>query len=291
MQGIFSNEIFPAVHAWVLAHGLKVVFIVGAAAVLQYAGGVLTGHLVNRFIERGAGSKGARVKRANTLVQVLGGAWAVIVWLVAAMMLLSEFGVAIGPILAAAGVVGIAVGFGSQYVIRDLITGLFLIIENQYRIGDVVCFDTTCGLVEGITLRMTTLRDMDGTVYHIPNGEIKRVSNRSKGFSRVNLDVGVAYEADLKHVIEVVNTVGKELAEDEAWKDKITKAPAFLRVNDFGDSAVIIKILGETRPREQWNVAGELRLRLKLAFDEEGIEIPYPQRVIRTVEVPSSRKK
>jgi len=154
-------------------------------------------------------------------------------------------------------------------------------MENQYRIGDVVCFNKTCGLVEDISLRMTTLRDLDGTVHHVPHGEIKTVSNLSKTFARVNLDIGVSYSSNLEHVISVVNKVGQELTEDATWKDQITKSPQFLRVDDFADSAIIIKILGETKPLKQWGVTGELRKRIKIAFDKEGIEIPFPQRVIR----------
>ncbi|MBU4299462.1 mechanosensitive ion channel family protein, partial [Patescibacteria group bacterium] len=134
--------------------------------------------------------------------------------------------------------------------------------------------------VEDISVRMTTLRDLDGIVHHVPHGEIKKVSNLSKQFARVNLDIGIAYNSDLEKVIEVVNRVGKEIAEDPNWKEHILKPPQFLRVNDFADSAIIIKILGETKPIMQWGVTGELRKRLKIAFDKEGIEIPFPQRVI-----------
>ncbi|MFA5421046.1 MAG: mechanosensitive ion channel family protein, partial [Patescibacteria group bacterium] len=148
------------------------------------------------------------------------------------------------------------------------------------RIGDVVSFDGDSGSVEDITLRMTTLRDLNGTVHHIPHGEIKRVSNLSKSFARVNLDISVSYNSKLENVINVVNRVGKELAEDDKFKNSIIKAPEFLRVDDFADSAIIIKILGDTKPLKQWEVTGELRKRLKLAFDEAGIEIPFPQRVI-----------
>jgi small conductance mechanosensitive channel len=144
----------------------------------------------------------------------------------------------------------------------------------------VVCFDQTCGLVEDISLRMTSLRDLDGTVHHVPHGEIKKVSNLTKYYSRVNLNIGIAYNSNLEKVIAVVNKVGKELSEDPEWKDFITKPPQFLRVDDFADSAIIIKILGETKPIKQWDVAGELRKRLKMAFDNENIEIPFPQRVI-----------
>ncbi|MBU4223942.1 mechanosensitive ion channel family protein [Patescibacteria group bacterium] len=226
-------------------------------------------------------SKEAEKKREDTLIRIFSGGIGIVILVIALMMVLQEIGIAIGPILAAAGIAGLAFGFGGQYLIRDIISGLFIILENQYRVGDVACFDGTCGLVEDISLRMTTLRDLDGTVHHVPHGEIKKVSNLSKYFARVNLNIGVAYSSDLEKVIEVVNRVGNELAEDSQWKDSIIKPPQFLRVDDFADSAIIIKILGETKPIKQWDVAGELRKRLKIAFDKEGIEIPFPQRVTR----------
>lgn len=195
-------------------------------------------------------------------------------------MILQELGVMIGPILAGAGIVGLAVGFGAQYLIRDIISGLFIILENQYRIGDVVTLSNVGGLVEDINLRMTTLRDIDGTVHHIPHGEIKRVANCAKNFARVNLNIGIAYNSKLENVIEIVNRTGKELAEDPLWKECIIKPPQFLRVDDFGDSAIIIKILGETLPLKQWEITGEFRKRIIIAFNNEGIEIPFPQRVI-----------
>jgi small-conductance mechanosensitive channel len=225
-------------------------------------------------------SKQAEEKRENTLITIFSNGLKIIVWLVAIIMILAEAGVEIGPILAGAGIIGLALGFGAQHLVRDVIAGLFIILENQYRVGDVVCLDGTCGMVEDITLRMTILRDLDGTVHHVPNGEIKKASNKSKEFARVNLDVGIAYASDLEKVIRVVNKIGKELAKDPQWKERIIKAPEFLRVNDFGDSAIEIKILGETKPLEQWNVTGELRKRIKIAFDKAGIEIPFPQRVI-----------
>jgi len=196
---------------------------------------------------------------------------------VAIMMILPELGINVGPILAGAGILGIALGFGAQYMIRDFLAGLFIIIENQYREGDVVCLDGTCGLVEDINLRKTILRDLDGIVHHVPNGEIKKASNLSKQFARVNLNIGVSYKENLDKVIKVVNQVGRELAEDPRWKDLILKPPQFLRVDDFGESAIIIKILGETKPLKQWDVTGELRKRIKIAFDKEGIEIPFRQ--------------
>jgi moderate conductance mechanosensitive channel len=229
-------------------------------------------------------SQDAEKKREDTLIKIIHSTFHVLLIIVTLMMILSSVGIDIGPMIAAAGIAGLAFGFGGQYLIRDIISGLFVILENQYRVNDVVCLDGTCGSVEDITLRMTTLRDLDGTVHHIPHGAVSKVANMSKYFSRVNLNIGVSYNVDLEKVIEVTNKVGNDLAQDPEWKEKVTKAPQFLRVNDFGDSAVEIKILGETKPIEQWAVAGELRKRLKIAYDRESIEIPFPQRVIHSVD-------
>ncbi|HUU99446.1 MAG TPA: mechanosensitive ion channel family protein [Bacteroidales bacterium] len=266
---------------WLLSHGVKIIIIVVAAYLLNI--------IISRIIIRTVRvtvvadetmSEESEKKREDTLIHIFKGAFRIVLLVIAILMILQEAGLEIAPILAGAGIVGLAVGFGAQYLIRDIITGLFIIIENQYRIGDVINIDTTGGLVENITLRMTTLRDLNGTVHHIPHGEIKRVSNLSKNFARVNLDIGISYNSNLEHVIEVINQTGIDLAKDPAYKDFIISPPKFLRVNDFADSAIMIKILGDTKPLKQWEITGELRKRLKIAFDREGIEIPFPQRVI-----------
>lgn len=287
----FFPQFYESARVFASEHLVRIVAIIIGAVLAQMLSRRLIGRAVRRLVRQGSGSKLSEEKREGTLIQVIVGAVSILVWLVAGMMLLSEFGVAIGPVLAAAGVAGIAVGFGGQYLIRDLISGAFVILENQYRAGDVVCFGTTCGLVEHITLRMTTLRDLDGTVHHVPHGEIKTVSNLSKDFSRVNINVGVPYSADLEHVIQVVNRVGEELAQDPEWKEHVLTPPAFLRVNEFADSAVMIKILGDTAPIKQWDVAGELRKRIKMAFDREGIAIPLPQRVVHAAEAPGKKER
>jgi small conductance mechanosensitive channel len=195
-------------------------------------------------------------------------------------MILQEIGIEIGPILAGAGIVGLAFGFGGQYLIRDIISGLFIILESQYRIGDVVVLDNTRGAVENISLRMTTLRDMDGTVHHIPHGEIKKVSNHAKQFGRINLNIGVAYDTNLEHLIKVVNQTGLEFFQDAQWSEFIITPPQFLRVDEFAASSIIFKIVGDTKALKQWEIAGELRKRIKIAFDKNGIEFPFPQLVV-----------
>ncbi len=273
----FTNSLIP----WFVSQGLRIAIILIAAYLVQKFGNKFVEKIVRKtVISDHFLTKEAEKKREDTLIRVFAGALKVIVWLVVIFIILSELGIDIAPLLAGAGIAGVALGFGAQYVVRNFLAGLFLILENQYRVGDVVCLDDTCGSVEDITLRRTILRDLDGTVHNVPNGEIKRSSNLSKDFSRVNLNIGVSYSANLEKVIETVNQVGRELAEDSFWKDAIKSAPQFLRVNDFADSAVIIKILGETQPLKQWDVLGELRKRIKVAFDREGIEIPFNQIVV-----------
>ncbi len=275
------NEYSDLIIPWVMSSGIKIIFIVGAA--------LLINKIFNRFIDKavriavrpdGYSSKEAEEKRENTLIQIFTTSSKIVILGVTCLMVLEEFGIEIGPILAAAGIVGLAFGFGGQYLIRDLISGLFIILENQYRVGDVVNFDVASGKVEKISLRKTTLRDLDGTVHHIPHGEIKKVSNLSTEFSRINLNIGVSYGTDLEHVIEIINKIGLELANEPQWKPFIVDTPKFLRVDDFADSAIILKILGEVIPDKKMEITGELRKRIKIIFDKEGIEIPFPQLVI-----------
>ncbi|MBN1416185.1 MAG: mechanosensitive ion channel family protein [Bacteroidales bacterium] len=275
---------FELVGQWLMTHGVKIVIIAVIAFIFNKA--------VSRIIRKAVRitvvsdktlPPESEIKRENTLIRIFNGALTIVITTIAVLMILQEGGLEIGPILAGAGIVGLAVGFGGQYLIRDIISGLFIILENQYRMGDVINIDGIGGLVEDISLRMTTLRDLDGTVHHIPHGEIKKVSNLSKKFARVNMNIGISYSSNLEHVIEVINKTGNELANDPLFKDAIIKPPCFLRVEEFADSAVVVKILGDTRPLKQWEVSGELRKRLKIAFDREGIEIPFPQRVIHQV--------
>jgi small conductance mechanosensitive channel len=281
MNEIFGINIGETAYSWIFGQGIKIMGIFLGAYLIHHFNHIPIEKTVRSMIKSNETlSKKAEKKREDTLIKIFSGTIKVLVWIIAGMMILSEIGIDIGPILATAGVAGLAFGFGGQYLIRDIISGLFIILENQYRVGDVVCIENSCGEVEDITLRMTILRDLDGTVHHIPNGEIKKASNLSKGFSRVNLNIGVSYSANLERVIKVINRVGNEMAEDLQWKEAIKKAPQFLRVNEFADSAIIVKILGDTEPLKQWEVAGEFRKRIKIAFDQEGIEIPFPQRVV-----------
>ena len=269
---------WATVVTWLIDHGIRILIIVVVGAVLWFALNKFLPPIVRRSVARTKykESKGGMEKRTNTLLSIFKGVGRLFIVIVAIMMVLDEVGVPVAPVLAGFGIVGIAIGFGAQYLIRDLIAGTFIILENQYRVGDVARVADISGLVEEVHLRKTVLRDLDGIVHHIPNGEIRVASNFTRHFSRVNLNVSVAYGTDLDHAISVINRVGKVLAEDEKWREVIKSPPQVLRVDNLGDSGIDIKILGDVKPMEQWAVMGELRLRLKKAFDAEGIEIPWP---------------
>ena len=266
------------VKTWFLDHGLTIVVILVVGIVLWIVLKKIVPPLVRRIMTRpqkGESREGLR-RRAETLQGVFLGIGRIIIILLVVFMLLSEMDIAIGPILAGFGVAGIAVGFGAQYLIRDLIAGVFILMENQYRIGDVARVADVTGLVEEINLRKTVLRDLDGIVHHVPNGEIRVASNYSRHFARVNLNISVSYGTDLDSAIEVINRVCKQIAEEEQWKPLFRSVPQVLRVDSLGDSGIDIKIIGDVQPLQQWNIMGQLRLRIKKEFDKVGIEIPWP---------------
>ncbi|MBA7686585.1 hypothetical protein ES703_95035 [subsurface metagenome] len=266
---------------WFLDHGVPIIVV----AVLSYVGYRITKAILPRLIERfiTLRGKGRRVqtrlaKRSQTLSSVLTNTIGVIIAIVATFMILSEVGVNITPLLAGAGIAGLAIGFGAQHMIRDLIAGFFIIIEDQYDVGDVIRVNNNiAGGVEGLNLRRTLLRDLDGILHVVPNGEIKMASNFTKMWSRAHLNISVAYKEDLDRVMSVIRKTWEELAENPDWGPfLISKTPWLLRVDEFGDSGITIKVVGETQPGKHWDTMGELRRRIKKVFDEEGIEIPWP---------------
>jgi small-conductance mechanosensitive channel len=277
MNNFVAEKVLP----WLVGSGLTILLIVVAVVILNKILSKTISTLVRRAIPpQGYLDPDAEVKREDTLIKVFSGVAKVLIYFIALFMILSEIGLDISPLLAGAGIAGVAFGFGAQYLVRDIITGFFLILENQFRVGDAIAVAGVSGTVEDITLRVTVIRDLDGVVHNIPNGEMTVVSNKSKDFSRVNLVVGVSYGDDIDKAATIINKVGNEIAEDPMWKDKINEAPQFLRVDNLNDSSVDLRIVGETKPLEQWAVTGELRRRIKYAFDREGIEIPYPQQVV-----------
>lgn len=279
---MIMEQIGGVMLGWVQSHGIVVAGIIIITFITNRFVHVGIERVVQRMVtnKNGQLSKEAEEKRERTLSKILSGTARIIIWIFALLLVLSEIGIDIGPLIAGAGVIGLAVGFGGQYLVKDIFTGLFIILENQYRVGDTVEICGIAGTVEDISLRVTVLRDLDGVVHHIPHGEVTTVSNKSKGFSRINVDIGVGYGVNINTARDIINKVGKEMLEDEVWKHDIIEAPHFLRVQDLGDSAVILKIVGDTRPSRQFAVAGEVRKRVKEAFDEAKIEIPFPQIVV-----------
>ncbi len=266
---------------------LKVVGIVMLALVGIWAVRFAIGGAVRHLLERRAAQEGQLTaddldRRIRTLQRLAVRIAAAVIGLVALLMILEEFDISIGPAVAGLGVVGIAVGFGAQTLIRDWLAGVFIILENQYSAGDVVRISGVDGVVEDFSLRRTTLRDLDGTVHTVPNGSIVVASNMTRGWARVNLDISVAYDTDIDRASGIIDDVGRSLTTDEAWRDKVIEAPSVQRVNALGDSSVTLKVLGQVRPAEQWAVAGELRKRILAAFATEGIEVPYPRQVMVT---------
>lgn len=217
-------------------------------------------------------------KRIETIVRLISQAILIALWLTFGLMIVKEFGVQIGPIIASAGIVGLAVGFGAQNLVRDIISGFFMIVENQIRVNDVAIINGTGGLVEQINFRTIVLRDLAGVVHVIPNGKIDSMSNLTKEWSAYVFDIGVAYKENTDEVLEIMKDVGKSMLADPHFGSLMLEAPDIFGVDRFDDSAVIIKGRIKTKPVRQWEVGREFLRRIKLAFDENGIEIPVPHR-------------
>jgi small-conductance mechanosensitive channel len=215
-------------------------------------------------------------KRIETLVRLTKQAVLLVLWLTVSLMILMEFGVEIGPIIASAGIVGLAVGFGAQNLVRDFISGFYVILENQIRVGDVAIINGTGGLVERINFRTIVLRDLAGVVHIFSNGNITSMSNVTNEWSAYVFDVGIAYKENTDEVIEVMRDVGREMLDDEEFGRLMLEDVDIFGVDKFADSAVVIKGRIKTRPIRQWEVGREFLRRIKLAFDDKGIEIPFP---------------
>ena len=220
------------------------------------------------------------VLRLKTFIHVLRWLGSILIIGLGLYMLLENFGINVAPLLAGAGIVGLALGFGGQYLIRDLINGIFILFEGQFRVNDVVKIGDLAGLVESMNLRVTQLRDLEGRVIFIPNGEIKTVINFTKGHSQALLDIGVAYKEKVDDVMKVMKDLAKQMRNDPYFGKLILEDMEMLGVDAFVDSAVIIKCRMKTLPIKQWEVAREYRRRLKNRFDELGIEIPFPHRTL-----------
>jgi small conductance mechanosensitive channel len=235
--------------------------------------------ILNR-VKRGEGDVVEAEKRANTLLGIVSGIGIIVIWAMFLMIFFKKLGVDIGPILAGAGIIGLAVGFGAQELVRDFISGFFILLENQVRTGDVAIINGTGGLVERIDLRTITLRDFSGVVHIIQNGKINTMSNMTKEWSAMVFDIGVAYKENVTQVMEVMKQVGEELQADPDFKDLIIEPLEIFGLDKFADSALVIKARLKTKPIQQWSVGREFRKRLKEAFDKNNIEIPFPHTTV-----------
>ena len=221
-----------------------------------------------------------RVQRAKTMGDLLKSVITGVLVAIFATMILSQVGVNIAPIIASAGILGIALGFGAQSLVKDFLSGVFMIFEDQYGVGDVIDVGEATGTVEAVSLRVTRLRSLDGTVWYVPNGEIIRVGNKSQNWSRAVIDVGVGYDEDLGRVRRILGEVSHELWQDEDYRNVIIEEPEVTGVEALAADAITLRVLVKTQPLEQWAVGRELRQRIKARFDHEGVEIPFPQRVV-----------
>ena len=299
VEGLVDLLPIPDEFAWLVENlinpGLTILLILFIAGVLS--------RLAKRAIRRGVGRmkepetpRGARrrarrdgedtpeslrrAQRADALGDVARSLVGVVIWSIALIMALGQIDVELGPLIAGAGIIGVAVGFGAQDLVKDFLSGVFMLIEDQYGVGDIIDVGEAAGIVEGITLRSTRLRSIDGTLWHVPNGEIRRVGNMTQEYSRALLDIGIAYGADIDAAIDIIERVAVDLSMEPDWGQLFLDAPSVLGVENLGPDSVDIRLLVKTHATEQFDVARELRRRIKYAFDAAGIEIPFSQRTV-----------
>ena len=270
---------------WITDHGLKVVFIIAGTCLVLYLIRLLSKRIVaySRKAERDQ-DQGEREKRTETLVHIFETTGKVFIIIIAIFMVMKELGMDITPLLTGAGIAGLALGFGAQSLVKDFLSGFFILIENQFRVGDFIKIGEFSGVVERISLRTVVLRDLGGNVHVIPNGEVKAVTNMSYEWSRAVVDVGVSYREDVDRVMNILEDVGKSMMEDATLKEVILEKPVVIGINDFGDSQVKLQVLVKTVPLKQWEVGRDLRKRIKAAFDREGIESRSLKQIVITKE-------
>jgi small-conductance mechanosensitive channel len=292
-----DSEWLAASSHWLIAKPLAVLAIVAVAVLVRAllhrgitklarraASGTVPGAMASARAQMAAGVSllvsERRKQRAETMASVLRSLTTAIIVVIAILMVLAELELNIGPLLAGAGIVGLAVGFGAQTLVKDFLSGMFMILEDEYGVGDVVDLGEASGSVESVGLRATRVRDVNGTVWYVRNGEIIRVGNMSQGWARVVIDVGVAYNEDIMRVRDLLQLTAHELAEDEKFRDVVLEEPEVWGVEALSADAVVVRVVVKTVPLKQWDVARALRERIKTAFNRHGVEIPFPQRSI-----------
>ena len=276
--------VFLGVDGAALTH-IFIVLVVAALA--MRLAGIFVHGIVKALLDREATEGTAQelsaleiTKRMGTLDALATNVLRFFIFLIAVVTILDALQLNIGPAVAGLGIIGVALGFGAQSLVKDYLNGALVLIENQYSKGDVVRIGGVSGTVEDFSLRRTTLRDIDGIVHTVPNGEITVASNLTRVWARINQDIVVAYGTDIERAIQVVDNVGREMAGDPDWKRRVLEAPRVERVEALGEYGITLKVLGSVRAADRWSAGGELRKRLLAAFHEHGIEIPRPQRVV-----------
>jgi moderate conductance mechanosensitive channel len=286
-----GNEDLAHIAGWLIGKPLMVAWIILLALVAQWLLNRLIGRMVNRAqsgvlpsqLARGPfaepeteTARQRRAQRAATIGTLLRSIVSGVIVAIVVMMTLSEVGVDIAPLIASAGILGVALGFGAQSLVKDFLSGIFMIFEDQYGVGDIVNLGEASGTVEAVSLRVTRLRDVDGTVWYVRNGEILRVGNQSQNWARSVLDIAVGYKEDVTRVRRILKEVAHDLWEDEAYHDLIIEEPEVWGVQSLGPDSVVVRVTLKTMPQQQWNVSREMRERVKMRFDEEGIQMPQP---------------
>ncbi len=267
----------------IIATSIRVIFILIVVFLIKNLVRAALEKFEDRLVQRGkiTGEPPSEIqKRYETLIRLLRQGVFIALWFIAGLVLLRELRFEIAPILAGAGIVGLAVGFGAQNLVRDVISGFFIIMEDQIRVGDVAVINGTGGLVEKVNFRTIVLRDLTGTVHIFPNGTINTLSNVTNNWSAYVFDLGIAYKEDTDKVVDIIHTVGKDLKEDEYFGRLMIENLEVFGVDKFADSAVMIRGRIKTKPIKQWEVGREFLRRIKKAFDKDGIEIPFPHRSI-----------
>ena len=292
-----DSEALALIVRWLIAPGLSILIILLVAALLDG----LVRRVINKIVARMKDPSLAptrrlrrrvgvpvseveedlrRVQRADALGALAKSVTKVTIWFLALVMALGEVGVQLGPLIAGAGIVGVALGFGAQDLVKDFLSGVFMLIEDQYGVGDIVDAGEAIGVVEGVSLRSTRIRDVDGTLWHVPNGEIRRVGNMSQDWARALLDVGVAYGTDIDAASDILERVAVEMARDPDYADRFIEDPEVWGIQSLGSDSVDIRLVIKVIPGQQWAVMRELRGRIKKALDAADIEIPFPQRTV-----------
>lgn len=261
-------------------YGVDIVIVLLVTVVVYYVGALTMGHIIKKalYTTKRSWHKKDIEKRGRTLTALFKNIWRTLVIAFAALVIFSRLfpDVSLAPLFASAGIVGVALGFGAQSLVKDFISGIFIISENQYRVGDIVTLEGASGKVEKIGVRSTVLRDDDGNVHYFPNGMVQHVINKTMDYSMARFSISTPASADLEKVIKTINKTGAQLAKEIKWQGKILEPPAFVSIDDFSPTAVTLSVAGKTQPSDQWAVTSEMRRRLLAAFEESDIEVSAP---------------